>query len=162
MSSAQVDRMYLLYEVKSTKCATFQSCTPSKQSLSQRQPRESRLDKAPRNYSGITTISRCYSGRTVTPTVPGKTESKSGCGKSSASYQSSNPLPYPSKQNHPTAQLSQILARIRCCGHLGNEREARRLYLVHGVGFRQYRSAYETGRQEVRRRRIMQKGKELA
>jgi len=162
MNGAQVDRMYLLYEVKSAKCATFQSCTPSKQSLSQRQARESRLDKAPRNFSGTTIISRYFSGRTVTPTVPGKTESKSVCESSNASYQSSNTLPYPSQQNPLTAQLSQILARIRCCGRLGDEREARRLYLVHGVGFRQYRSAYETGRQEVRRRRIMQKGKELA
>jgi len=159
MSSAEVDRMYLLYEVKSAKCATFQSCTHSRRSPVQRQARESRLDKAPRNYNGTTITSRCFSGRTVTPTVPGKTESKSGCGNSSASYQSSNPLPYLSKQNHPTAQLSQILARIRCCGRLGDEREARRLYFVHGVGFRQYRSAYETGRQEARRMRIMQETK---
>ena len=49
-----------------------------------------------------------------------------------------------------------ILARIRRCGRLGDEREARRLYLTHGVGFRQYRSAYETGRQESRRIRIVQ------
>ena len=55
-----------------------------------------------------------------------------------------------------------ILARIRRCGRIGDEREARRLYLTHGIDFRQYRSAYETGRQEARRRRIMQKGKELA
>jgi len=162
MNGAQVDRKYLLYEVKSAKCAIFDSCTHSRRSPVQRQARESRLDKAPRNYNGTTITSRCFSGRTVTPTVPGKTESKSGCGNSSASYQSSNPLPYPSQQNPLTAQLSQILARIRCFSRLGDEREARRLYLVHGVGFRQYRSAYETGRQEIRRRRIMQKGKELA
>jgi len=156
MNGALVDRMYLLYEVICQKCATFQLCTPSKQSLSQRQARESRPGKAPRNFNAITTILRCFSGRTVTPTVPGKTESKSGCESSNASYQSSKPLPYPSQQNPPTTQLSQILARIRCCGRLGDEREARRLYLVHGVGFRQYRSAYETGRQEARRVRTEQ------
>jgi len=159
MSSAFVDSGYLLYEVISAKCATFQSCTPSKQSPVQRQARESRLDKAPRNYNGTTITSRYFSGRTVTPTGPGKTESKSGCGNSNASYQSSNPLPYPTQQNPLTAQLSQILARIRCCGRLGDEREARRLYLVHGVGFPQYRSAYETGRQERWRRRITQEGR---
>jgi len=43
-----------------------------------------------------------------------------------------------------------ILDRIRRCGRLGAEQEARRLYLAHGVDFRQYRSAYETGRQEAR------------
>jgi len=44
-----------------------------------------------------------------------------------------------------------LLDRIRHCGRLGQENEARRLYLAHGVGFRQYRSAYEAGRQEARR-----------
>jgi len=44
-----------------------------------------------------------------------------------------------------------ILDRIRHCGRLGQENEARRLYLAHEIGFRQYRSAYETGRQEARR-----------
>jgi len=156
MNGAFVDRMYLLYEVKSAKCATFQSCTPSKQSLSQRQAQESRLDKVPKNFSAITTISPCFFGRTVTPTVLGKIASKNGCGKSSAASHSPNTLPYPSQQNPLTAQLSQILARIRCCGRLGDDREARRLYLVHGVGFRQYRSAYETGRQEARRVRTGQ------
>ena len=150
MSSTFVDRMYLLYEVKSTKCDTFQLCTPSKQSLSQRQARESRPGKTAKNYSAITTISRFFSGRTVTLTVPGKIVSKSGCGNSSAASHSPNTLPYPIRQNPPTAQLSQILARIRRCGRLGDEREAQRLYLVHGVGSRQYRSAYETGRQEAR------------
>ena len=48
-----------------------------------------------------------------------------------------------------------ILDRIRHCGRLGNELEARRLYLMHGVDFRQYRSAYETGRQEARQMQPM-------
>jgi len=52
-----------------------------------------------------------------------------------------------------------ILARIRRCGRIGDEREARWLYIVHGVGFRQYRSAYETGRQEARRVRTEQEGR---
>jgi len=43
-----------------------------------------------------------------------------------------------------------ILARIRRCGWLGAEQEARRLYQNHGIDFRAYRSAYEMGRQEAR------------
>jgi len=144
MSSAFVDSGYLLYEVKSAKCAIFQSCTHSRQSPVPRQARESRLDKAPRNYNGTTTISRCFSGRTVTPTVPGKTESKSGCGNSSASYQSSNPLP------SPTILKPHILDLIRHCGRRSDEQEARRLYLAYGIDFREYCRAYRAGRQETK------------
>ena len=46
-----------------------------------------------------------------------------------------------------------VLDRIRRCGRLGAEHEARRLYLAHGIDFRVYRSVYETGRQESRRMR---------
>lgn len=50
-----------------------------------------------------------------------------------------------------------ILDRIHRCGRLGKEHKARRLYLTHGIGFRAYRSAYEAGRQEARKMRIIQK-----
>lgn len=50
-----------------------------------------------------------------------------------------------------------ILDRIRCCGRLGAEQEARRPYLNHCIDFRQYRAAYETGRQEARKMQPMLK-----
>jgi len=49
-----------------------------------------------------------------------------------------------------------ILDRIRCCGRLDEEREARRLYLAYEIDFRQYRQAYKTGQREYRRKRTMQ------
>lgn len=49
-----------------------------------------------------------------------------------------------------------ILDRIRRCGRLGKEAEARRLYLIHSISFREYRSAYELGRQEARNMQSMQ------
>lgn len=55
-----------------------------------------------------------------------------------------------------------VLDRIRRSGRLGKEQEARRLYLAHGIGFRQYRSAYETGRRESRRMRVIQREKRIS
>lgn len=146
MSSVQVDSMYLLYEVICLKCATFGVCTHSKLSPVPRQARESSPGSIPRNYKETTTTSPCSSGRTVTPTGPGKTGSKSGCGRSSGVSHSPNTLP------SPKILIPQVLDLIRHCGRRGDEQEARRLYLVYGVDFRQYRSAYETGRQERRRK----------
>jgi len=50
-----------------------------------------------------------------------------------------------------------ILDRIRCCGRLGDEEEARRLYLVCNIGFREYRRAYKAGQRESRKIRTVQK-----
>lgn len=145
MSSAEVDRKYLLYEVDNLPpCATFGVCTPLKQSPILLQARESKIGKPKRNFNEITTISQCSSGRTATPTGPGKTVSKSDCGRSSDASHPPNTLP------SPTILIPQVLDLIRCCGRLGDEQEARRLYLAYRVGFQVYRKAYQAGRREGR------------
>ena len=54
------------------------------------------------------------------------------------------------------SERQAILDRIRCCGRLGDEHEARRLYLAYEIDFRQYRQAYKTGQREYRRKRTIQ------
>ena len=122
-----------------------------------------------RRLPGTTERSWLSSGRSLTSSANGERALTDGSKLSSISFptgrtETNSTVNFPHQVTPQIGDLSvqvrqAILARIRCCGRLGDEREARRLYLVHGVGFPQYRSAYETGRQERWRRRITQEGR---
>lgn len=142
--------MYILCEVKSfiaLPCVTFELCTCSRPFPVPRQVRASKPEKTLNSCIKITNALRRFFGHIATALVRGAMPSRNVCGRSSENCPSNPPipsLPYPA-----------ILDRIRRCGRLGAEHEARRLYLAHGIGFRQYRSAYEMGRQEARQMQPM-------
>ena len=100
MSSAVVDRMYLLYEVVSShRCATFEElCTPSKPFPPRQRRRESRPARATISSAAITSSFPNSSGVSITTWLSVAKASKSGSKPSSGTCPnkpSTRQFPYP-------------------------------------------------------------------
>ena len=125
-----------------------------------------------RRLPGTKELSCSSSGHSLTSSVNGERALTDGSKLSSISFptgrtETTSTVNFSHQVTPQIGDLSvqvqqTILARIRRCGRLGDEREARRLYLVNGVGFREYRQAYKAGQREYWKSRAMQKEKELA
>ena len=171
MNGPKVDRIFTIrYKPYSVlPCATFGICAILPPFLTHLRHRAFRAAKTSRRLPETIGPSWLSSGRFSTSLENGARASTKDSWLSSVSYLTARAknhlIVYFPHQVTPhigdlSVQVRQaILARIRRCGRIGDEREARWLYIVHGVGFRQYRSAYETGRQEARRVRTEQEGR---